>query len=97
MNTRYIALLTMFIVLIMGILIAFVKIKVDHVDLGYAISENTKREKSLVQERQKLRAELSNLQSPHKLEIIANNLGFRFPTQNDIFYMERATIISNRK
>lgn len=95
MNTRSIALLT--IVLIMGISIAFVKIKVDQIDVGYAISENTKREKSLVQERQKLRAELSNLQSPHKLEIIANNLGFRFPTQNDIFYMERATIISNRK
>ncbi len=95
MNKRSIALLT--IVLTLGFSMAFVKIKVDQIDTGYAISENTEREKSLVQERQKLRARLSNLQSPYKLEIIASNLGFRFPTQNDIFYMERATIISNRK
>lgn len=95
MNTRSIALMT--IILILATAITFVKLRVDQLDVGYTISENTKREKSLVQERQKLRAELSNLQSPHKLEIIANNLGFKYPSQNDIFYMERATIVSHRK
>ena len=78
-------------------LITFVKIKVDQINIGYGISENNKTEKSLIQERQRLMTELSKLKSPNRLEIIADRLGFRFPTQSDIFHIEKVTIVSNRK
>ncbi len=77
--------------------IIFVKIRVDQIDIGYDVSENNKKERALIQERQKLRAELSNLKSPRRLELIADKLGFRLPVQNDIFHIEKATIIGNRK
>lgn len=75
-------------------LISFVKIRVDQINTGYDILENNKIEKSLIQQRQRLMTELSQLKSPNKLEIIADKLGFRFPTQNDIFHIEKVIIVA---
>ncbi|MGI9533869.1 MAG: hypothetical protein ACR2NW_02865 [Thermodesulfobacteriota bacterium] len=94
-NTRvkFIVLLVVFLMLS----ITYVKIKVDQIKIGYGISRNNKLEKTLIQDRQILRAELMKLKSPERLEIIADRLGFKFPTQNDIFHIEKATIVGNRK
>ena len=85
------------LVLILMISILYVRIKVEHVKIGYEISKNNKKEKSLIQERQKLRADFMKLKSPERLELIADKLGFKFPTQNDIFYIEKATIVGKKK
>ena len=77
--------------------IIYVRIKVEQIIVGYQISKNNKVEKSLIQDRHLLMAELMKLKSPERLEIIADKLGFKFPTQNDIFYIEKATIVGNRK
>ena len=93
LHIKSILILVIFLVLS----ISYVKIKVDQIRVGYDISNNNKKEKSLIQDRQILRAELMKLKSPERLEIIADRLGFKFPTQNDIFHIEKATIVGNRK
>ena len=90
---KYIAVVLLFLV----ISISYVKIKVEQIRVGYDISNNNKLEKSFIQDRQALRAELMKLKSPERLEIIADRLGFKFPTQNDIFHIEKATIVGNRQ
>ena len=77
--------------------IMYVRIKVEQIIIGYQISKNNKVEKSLIQDRQLLRADFMKLKSPERLEIIADKLGFKFPTQKDIFYIEKATIVGHRK
>ena len=93
MHIKSIVILVIFLVLS----ISYVKIKVDQIRVGYGISNNNKIEKSLIQDRQMLRAELMKLKSPERLEIIADRLGFKFPTQDDVFHIEKATIVGNRK
>ncbi len=86
-----------FLVIISVISILYVRIKVEHIKIGYEISRNNKLEKSLIQERQDLRAQFMKLKSPERLELIADKLGFKYPTQNDIFYIEKATIVGQKK
>ncbi len=85
------------LVIISVISILYVRIKVEHVRIGYEISKNNRQEKSLIQERQNLRAKFMKLKSPERLELIADKLGFKYPTQNDIFYIEKATIVGQKK
>jgi hypothetical protein len=37
------------------------------------------------------------LKSPERVESIAEELGFRFPTQEDLIYIEEKTVIGERK
>ena len=85
------------LVIISVISILYVRIKIEHIRIGYEISKNNKLEKSMIQERQELRAQFMKLKSPERLEIIADKLGFKHPTQNDIFYIEKATIVGQKK
>lgn len=85
------------LVIILIISILYVRIKVEHIKIGYEISRNNKLEKSLIQKRQDLRAKFTKLKSPERLELIADKLGFKYPTQNDIFYIEKATIVGKKK
>ncbi len=85
------------LVIISVISILYVRIKVEHIKIGYEISRNNKLEKSLIQKRQDLRAKFMKLKSPERLELIADKLGFKYPTQNDIFYIEKATIVGKKK
>ena len=85
------------LVIISVISILYVRIKVEHVKIGYEISRNNKLEKSLIKERQDLRAQFMKLKSPERLELIADKLGFKYPTQNDIFYIEKATLVGQKK
>lgn len=77
--------------------LGYVRIKLEQVKIGYVISENNKVEKFLVQEREILRAKFTKLKSPKNLESLAENLGFKFPNQNDIFFVEKATIVGYQK
>jgi cell division protein FtsL len=85
------------LVIILIISILYVRIKVEHIKIGYEMSRNNKLEKSLIQKRQDLRAKFMKLKSPERLDLIADKLGFKYPTQNDIFYIEKATIVGKKK
>ena len=85
------------LVIILIISILYVRIKLEHIKIGYEMSRNNKLEKSLIQKRQDLRAKFMKLKSPERLELIADKLGFKYPTQNDIFYIEKATIVGKKK
>ena len=85
------------LVIILIVSIAYVRVKVEMVKIGYEISRNNKQEKALIQDREKLRADFMKQKSPERLELIADKLGFKFPTQNDIFYIEKATIVGKKK
>lgn len=86
-----------FILITLTLSLGYVRIKLEQIKIGYVISENNKVEKFLVQEREMLRAKFTELKSPKKLESLAENLGFKFPTQDDIFFVEKATIVGYRK
>ena len=62
-HIKSIVLLVIFLVLS----ISYVKVKVDQIRIGYDISNNNKTEKSLIRDRQLLRAELMKLKSPERL------------------------------
>ncbi len=86
------------VLIVLAVLVAlfYVRIKVEKVSLGYAISANKKIHKELVEENRLLQSELLKLKSPDRLERIGLHLGFKFPTQKDIIYMEKRTVIGNR-
>ena len=89
------SLISICIILILSL--GYVRIKVEQIKIGYKISENNKIEKKLIQNRQSLRAKLTELKAPIRLENLAVDLGFKFPTQDDIFFVEKTTIVGTRK
>ena len=87
-------------ILIISILVlslGYVRIKVEQIKIGYKISENNKVEKKLIQNRQELRAQFMELKSPIRLEEHALNLGFKFPTPDDIIFVDKTTIVGKNK
>lgn len=93
LNAEYIILFLVIVFFCLG----FVRVKVEQIKVGYEISENSKLEKELLQTRQNLKAEYMQLRSPERMEYLAENLGFKFPTQNDVIFVETATVVGNIK
>lgn len=99
-NTRMDMLKTEYLVLLIIIILfslSLVSVKVEQIRLGYEISENSKLEKVLIQKKQNLRAEYMQLRSPERMEYLAENMGFKFPTQDDVIFVETSTVVGNRK
>lgn len=76
------------ILLAIIIALAYVKIKVEKVRLGYDFSSNKFQSQQLGKQYQILEAELMKLKSPEHLEKLAINMGFKYPTQNDVIYSD---------
>lgn len=93
LKTEYIILFLFIVTFSLGL----VSVKVKQIKVGYSISENSKLEKTLIQKKQNLRAEYMHLRSPERMEYIAENMGFKFPTQNDVIFVETSTVVGNRK
>lgn len=99
-NTRMDMLRTEYLVLLLITILfslSLVSVKVEQIRLGYEISENSKLEKVLIQKKQNLRAEYMQLRSPERMEYLAENMGFKFPTQDDVIFVETSTVVGNRK
>jgi len=92
-RTEYIILFLIVVFFSLG----FVRLKAEQLRVGYEISSNSKLEQQLLQKKQNLKAEYMQLKSPERLEYLANNLGFKFPTQDDVIFVEKATVVGNRK
>jgi cell division protein FtsL len=71
----------------------YVRIKVEIIKFGYEISTNKKKEEQLLKDNHLLHAECMELKSPARIEDIARESGFRFPTQEDVIYIKDKTVI----
>lgn len=81
------------IVLAIGLSLLYVRIKVEELSLGYEISRNKKNTEDLLKENRILQSEYMKLTSHEKLEESATELGFKFPTQEDIIYIEKNRVV----
>lgn len=81
------------IIIAIGLSLVYVRIKVEEVSLGYEISRNKKNTEDLLKENRILQSEFMKLKSPEKLEEVAAELGFKFPTQEDIIYIEKNKVV----
>lgn len=88
--------LMVLILIAVGLSLVYVRIKVEELSLGYEISRNKKTTEDLLRENRTLHSEFMELKSPEKLEQIATDLGFKFPTQVDIIYIERNKFVGNK-
>ncbi len=79
--------------LVICIALLYIRIKVETIKFGYEISETTKKEDHLLRENLLLQAECMELKSPARIEGIARESGFRFPTQDDVIYIKEKTVI----
>lgn len=81
------------ILIAIGLSLVYVRIKVEEVSLGYEISRNKKNTEDLLKENRILQSDFMKLQSHEKLEEAASELGFKFPTQEDIIYIEKNKVV----
>ena len=81
------------ILIAIGLSLIYVRIKVEEVSLGYEISRNKKTTEDLLKENRILQSEFMKLKAPEKLEEAASELGFKFPTQQDIIYIEKNKVV----
>lgn len=81
------------ILIVVGLSLVYVRIKVEELSLGYEISRNKKKTEELLKENRILQSEFMKLTSPEKLELSATELGFKFPTQEDIIYIEKNKVV----
>ncbi len=80
--------LVLTILLAIIIALVYIRIKVEKVRLGYDFSSNRIQSQQLGKQNQILEAEFMKLKSPEHLEKLAINLGFKYPTQNDVIYSD---------
>jgi len=81
------------ILLAIGLSLVYVRIKVEELSLGYEISRNKKKTEDLLKENRILQSDFMTLKSPERLERSAIELGFKFPTQEDIIYIEKNKVV----
>lgn len=81
------------ILIAVGLSLIYVRIKVEELSLGYEISRNKKKTEELLKENRILQSDFMKLTSPEKLEPLATELGFKFPTQEDIIYIEKNKVV----
>ncbi len=88
--------LIILILIAVGLSLVYVRIKVEELSLGYEISRNKKKTQDLLKENRTLQSDFMKLKSPERLERTAVELGFKFPTQQDIIYIEKNRVVGNK-
>lgn len=88
--------LIVLILIAVGLSLVYVRIKVEELSLGYEISRNKKKTQDLLKENRTLQSDFMKLKSPQRLEQMAVELGFKFPTQQDIIYIEKNKVVGNK-
>ncbi|MCH8029908.1 MAG: hypothetical protein IH874_08265 [Candidatus Dadabacteria bacterium] len=81
------------IVLAVFVALGYIHLKVEEIKLGYGISENKRKEERLIRENQIMLSEYMNLKRPSRISKIALDMGYKFPTQEDVIYTDQITII----
>ena len=87
---------TFIFILFLVISLSYVRLKIEQIKVGYEISKNKKTEQKLLQEKQLARANLMQFKSLDRLEPYAKNMGFKFPTQNDVVFIDKVAVVGKR-
>lgn len=90
---RFIFLVVLIIVLFLG----YIRISLEGTKLGYEISANKKAEDEMIDEKSYLESRYMALRSPRRIEDLARELGFKYPTQDDVFFIEHATVVGEKR
>jgi len=91
---------TGFVILVLiavALALFYVRFKVEELRVGYEISRNNKHTNELLKEKRILQSEFMKAKSPDRLEQIALEMGFKYPTQEDIIYVEQNPVADGRK
>lgn len=75
-------------VIAVALALFYVRFKVEELRIGYEISRNNRQTKELLREKRILQSRYMSAKSPDRLEKAALEMGFKYPTQEDIIYME---------
>ena len=75
----------------------YVRFKVEELRIGYEISRNNKQTNELLKEKRILQSEFMRAKSPDRLEKAAPQMGFKYPTTEDIIYVEQTTLADGKK
>jgi cell division protein FtsL len=86
-----------FVVFTIMLFLGYLRISLEGTKFGYEIAVNKKMEDEIKDERSVLEAEYMRLKSPQRIENLARELGFKYPTQDDVLYMEHATIVGEKR
>jgi cell division protein FtsL len=92
-STKFVILVVFTIMLFLG----YLRISLEGTKLGYEISANKKAEDEIINEKSYLEAEYMTLRSPQRIGDLAHKLGFKYPTQDDVFYREQATVVGEKR
>lgn len=92
-STRFIIL----VLLVLGLALGYVRIRFEETKIGYDISINKQIEKEILSEERFLKADYMKLKSPKRVEKIARDLGFKFPTQEDVIFIEQPTVVGGNR
>jgi len=86
-----------FVVFIIVLFLGYIRVSLEATKLGYGISVNKKIEEEILDEKSFLEAEYMKLRSPQRIEDLARERGFKYPTQDDVFYIEHATVVGEKR
>ena len=92
-STKFVIFVVFTIILLLG----YLRISLEGTKLGYEITLNKKTEDEINDEKSFLEAEYMKLRSPQRIEDLARELGFKYPTQDDVFYIEHATVVGEKR
>ncbi len=85
------------VIVAVALALFYVRFKVEELRIGYEISRNNKGTKELLKEKRILQSEYMSAKSPDRLEKAALDMGFKYPTQEDIIYIEERPVVGSKK
>lgn len=91
---------TGFVILVLvalALALFYVRFKVEELRVGYEISRNNKQTNELLKQKRILQSEFMSAKSPDRLEQSALEMGFKYPTQEDIIYVEETTVADGER
>jgi len=99
-KTERVGISTGFVILVLialALALFYVRFKVEELRIGYEISRNNKHTNELLKEKRILESDFMRAKSPDRLEKTAIEMGFKYPTQEDIIYVEQTTVADGKK
>lgn len=89
---------SLLVLLSIGFLIAlgYLRIKGEEIRLYYEISAYKRTEESLARDNHTLSATYMTLKRPSRIGELAEKMGFKFPTQEDVIFIDEATLVGER-
>jgi hypothetical protein len=86
------------VTLAVGFLVAlgYLRIKGEEMRLSYEISFYKRTEETLTRDNRILSATYMTLKRPSRIGELAEKMGFKFPTQEDVIFIDETTLVGER-